>query len=74
MSETTSAPWFPKRKHGHVVADVQFGPSRFPECSCGHLITDDESDEAQGAAFSRHRRESQPEPKERIRAHLALAR
>ncbi len=73
MSETT-APWFSTRKHGHVVADVQFAEFRFLECSCGHLITDDESDEAQGAAFSRHRRESQPEPKERIRDHLAIAR
>jgi hypothetical protein len=73
MSETT-APWFPKRKHGHVVVDVQFGESRFLECSCGHLIVDAESDEAQGAEFGRHRRESPSESKDRIRTRLAIAR
>ncbi len=73
MSETTAAPWYPKRTHGHVVADVQFGPSRFLECSCGHLIFDAESDEEQGRAFSRHRREAPSESKERIRA-FAIAR
>lgn len=50
---------------GHVVASAAYGSRRRLACSCGHVIEGTASDQEQGRAFERHRREAPPEPPER---------
>lgn len=49
------------KKHGHVVAEVRFGPGRQVTCSCGELLTGQPTDRLLAAAFMEHRVSAEPE-------------